>query len=555
MGGFAGMEASTSGAAAAANPLAAKAVGRLQATTGRLVAGMNRSAAARQGLGQRTADIVKGAMLANASGAGRSRGRKGGHGARPDSPAPGSDGGGGGASPSGPKGKGGRKAKPTYFQLLQREMERRGPRRELTREEKYWQAGVFCSGLFDLGASAFFAYQGFYLHEDDRVMDPIAWRLGFGAIVVFNIFKNLQIAMTLTEWFAIWLGCMVILCLGHFYGAVRMFLWLYAQVFPCFRGYEDDAEGFQMCYRGQILIGHTAATLFLAGSCFFLWLWRNHTIASLKRRGLYEQSLDLDQLLNSVDEKMVKYHKKSHRSRKYKRQEKEEAEDLPLMQSGMQALAIASTDAPDDLALVTGPGGVTASTAIREERAQRRLEILELQQTHHPGDKSSLAKIVSFPRRQSVFTLPAPKPAPELDAVPEGVRMGRRKSQLEILQEKLGSLPKAKGLPIEALVGTTAGEGGEGPSAGDGPPEGVRMGRRKSQLDMLREKMEAMPAGGTAAEKGKEKAGPEGGAEDAPKKAPRPERRMSQLEILRGKLGTDGKPPEPSEPDGKPDLR
>ena len=118
MGGFAGMEASTSGAAAAANPLAAKAVGRLQATTGRLVAGMNRSAAARQGLGQRTADIVKGAMLANASGAGRSRGRKGGHGARPDSPAPGSDGGGGGASPSGPKGKGGRKAKPTYFRTF-----------------------------------------------------------------------------------------------------------------------------------------------------------------------------------------------------------------------------------------------------------------------------------------------------------------------------------------------------------------------------------------------------------------------------------------------------
>ena len=139
-----------------------------------------------------------------------------------------------------------------------------------------------------------FSQFGGNLHEDDRVMDPIAWRLGFGAIVVFNIFKNLQIAMTLTEWFAIWLGCMVILCLGHFYGAVRMFLWLYAQVFPCFRGYEDDAEGFQMCYRGQILIGHTAATLFLAGSCFFLWLWRNHTIASLKRRGLYEQSLDLD---------------------------------------------------------------------------------------------------------------------------------------------------------------------------------------------------------------------------------------------------------------------
>ena len=180
---------------------------------------------------------------------------------------------------------------------------------------------------------------------------------------------------------------------------------------------------------------------------------------------------------------------------------------------------------------------------------------MELQQTHHPGDKSSLAKIVSFPRRQSVFTLPAPKPAPELDAVPEGVRMGRRKSQLEILQEKLGTLPKAKGLPIEALVGTTAGEGGEGPSAGDGPPEGVRMGRRKSQLELLREKMEAMPAGGPAGEKGKEKAGPEGGAEDAPKKAPRPERRMSQLEILRGKLGTDEKPPEPSEPDGKPDLR
>ena len=95
------MEASTS--AAAANPLAAKAVGRLRATTGKLVAGMDRSAAARQGLGLRTANIVKGAMLANASGGGRSRGRKGG---RPDSPAPGSDGGGGGASPSGPKGKG-----------------------------------------------------------------------------------------------------------------------------------------------------------------------------------------------------------------------------------------------------------------------------------------------------------------------------------------------------------------------------------------------------------------------------------------------------------------
>ena len=178
---------------------------------------------------------------------------------------------------------------------------------QLERSDGFWQIGETISTMMDLGMMAAFAYQGFVMHEDDTVIDPLAWRLSFGACVVFLGFKLMQIYMGLLQWFHIWVGLVLALDIGHIYGAVRSFLWLYNQVFPCFQGI--SSEEFHMCYRGQILVGHTMAMLYLTGSVFFLWAWRDHKIDSLKKRGLYTAQLNIDELLSNVDEKVDKYHR------------------------------------------------------------------------------------------------------------------------------------------------------------------------------------------------------------------------------------------------------
>ena len=205
---------------------------------------------------------------------------------------------------------------------------------QLERSDGYWQVGENVSAMMDVGAMVAFAYQGFVLHEDDTVIDPLAWRLGFGAIVVFLAFKLMQVYMGLLQWFHIWVGLMLALDVGHVYGAVRSFLWLYNQVFPCFQGI--GGSEFNMCYRGQILVGHTMAMLYLTGSVFFLWAWRDHKIDSLKKRGLYTAQLNMDELLSNVDEKVDKYH------RVYDVAPDHEGDEAPLM--------------PD--ALLLGSGGV-----------------------------------------------------------------------------------------------------------------------------------------------------------------------------------------------------
>ena len=42
-------------------------------------------------------------------------------------------------------------------------------------------------------AAFFFGYQGFYMHEDNTELDPIAFRLAFGVIVVLIGMKQAQL--------------------------------------------------------------------------------------------------------------------------------------------------------------------------------------------------------------------------------------------------------------------------------------------------------------------------------------------------------------------------
>ena len=85
-------------------------------------------------------------------------------------------------------------------------------------------------------AAVYFGYQGFYMHEDNTELDPIAFRLAFGVIVVLIGMKNAQIFTGNVNYLAVWQILTCLMVIGHFYGSMRNFLWLYDQEFPCFLG-------------------------------------------------------------------------------------------------------------------------------------------------------------------------------------------------------------------------------------------------------------------------------------------------------------------------------
>ena len=74
------------------------------------------------------------------------------------------------------------------------------------------------------------------MHEDNTELDPIAFRLAFGVIVVLIGMKNAQIFTGNVNYLAVWQILTCLMVIGHFYGSVRNFLWLYDQEFPCFLG-------------------------------------------------------------------------------------------------------------------------------------------------------------------------------------------------------------------------------------------------------------------------------------------------------------------------------
>ena len=176
----------------------------------------------------------------------------------------------------------------------------------LKKRERKWKMLIFMSFLVDCGAAVYFGYQGFVMHEDNTELDPIAFRLAFGILVVLILFKNIQILAGNVNYFFVWMILAGLMIVGHFYGSVRNFLWLYNQEFPCFLGSQEGEEhGF--CFRGEFFIGTVTAVVYLICSSYFLYAWKRHRVDYMYRFGLSKEKPSLDELLEQVDEKMQKY--------------------------------------------------------------------------------------------------------------------------------------------------------------------------------------------------------------------------------------------------------
>ena len=85
-------------------------------------------------------------------------------------------------------------------------------------------------------AMVYFSYMGFYMHEDSVDLDPMAFRLAFGVLAILLGLKQLQLLTGNMEYVAVWVMLASFMIIGHFYGSVRNYLWLYGQEFPCFLG-------------------------------------------------------------------------------------------------------------------------------------------------------------------------------------------------------------------------------------------------------------------------------------------------------------------------------
>ena len=196
-------------------------------------------------------------------------------------------------------------------------------------------------------AAVYFGYQGFSMHEDNTELDPIAFRLAFGVIVVLILMKNAQIFTGNVNYLAVWQILTCLMVIGHFYGSVRNFLWLYDQEFPYFLGrwsepplpqsprredarsrispsisvslpligrriwracagdQADEEHGF--CFRGEFFMGTVSAVVYLICSSYFLYTWKRHRVEYALKFGVYKEKPSLDELMEQVDEKMQKY--------------------------------------------------------------------------------------------------------------------------------------------------------------------------------------------------------------------------------------------------------
>lgn len=165
------------------------------------------------------------------------------------------------------------------------------------------------------------------MYEDDKELDPIAWRLAFGVVAILVIFKIAQTVTGNLNYFTVWFILVFFMITGHVYGAVRNFIWVYGQEFPCFLGkmfvhcgrlfnlltfslrYEgdqgDEQHGF--CYRGEILIGTTTAIVYLIGSTYFIWLWKAHKTEYMYRTGYWKEEQSIDEIIERIDDQLDKY--------------------------------------------------------------------------------------------------------------------------------------------------------------------------------------------------------------------------------------------------------
>mmetsp|Transcript_11365 Transcript_11365/g.13468 ORF Transcript_11365/g.13468 Transcript_11365/m.13468 type:complete len:488 (-) Transcript_11365:720-2183(-) len=178
------------------------------------------------------------------------------------------------------------------------------PKRPLTKLEKRWRNLTLLAAAFDLPCCFYFINLGFVTHADDISMDPLAWQISFGLLVLLTILKNFQIFRAMVDWFAIWMLFVVPLLVGSFYGAVRYFLWIYEGDFPCFRGAAEMGYKYNMCYEGRLLVAFTTATLYLNYSAFFLWRWLTFTRDMMRKRGELVEELSIGKLLYTVEKQL-----------------------------------------------------------------------------------------------------------------------------------------------------------------------------------------------------------------------------------------------------------
>jgi len=173
-----------------------------------------------------------------------------------------------------------------------------------TKDEVRWDYITKFLFFLDLPILAYFFYQAFLLHADDRKMDPLGWRLAFGGVMVFIVFQIIIIKLDAMKWFSLWMTFTAFLTLGHFYGACRYFFWIYNLPFPCFRGQEAEGELFNMCYEGKLLVGTSTAAAYLVFQAFVLWRWCAWRRETILKEGKPIDDMSMDELLAQVDDKI-----------------------------------------------------------------------------------------------------------------------------------------------------------------------------------------------------------------------------------------------------------
>mmetsp|Transcript_39355 Transcript_39355/g.66086 ORF Transcript_39355/g.66086 Transcript_39355/m.66086 type:complete len:515 (-) Transcript_39355:192-1736(-) len=194
------------------------------------------------------------------------------------------------------------------MQDLQEKADRSVRRRPMSKWEKRWIYTTRLNILVDIVASAYFFYLGWMLNANDLEMDPIAWQMSFGAVIIFTFMKDAQMLLKTVAWLQVWLLFVVPLTLGHLYGASRYFFWILQDDWPCFTGQGNYSSGgsrdeteFGMCYMGRLLVSFTSGALFLTTSSFILWRNNVFYCGLLKERGELEDDVDIDELLRSVE--------------------------------------------------------------------------------------------------------------------------------------------------------------------------------------------------------------------------------------------------------------
>jgi len=198
-----------------------------------------------------------------------------------------------------------RAAQREQMEDMRQKAERSLLRRPRSKAERRWDTFMRLWFLVDLAACAFFGFMGFHLYAEDLKMDPLAWRLSFGLVIVVTLFKNLQVFAGLIGWLSIWLSVTLPVVVGHSYGAAVYFFKIWGGDWPCFRGEQSNYEyQFGVCKFGTLLGAFTAGACFMTINCLLLWRWVTFTRASRLEHGDIEDEISLEDMLKSVDQRM-----------------------------------------------------------------------------------------------------------------------------------------------------------------------------------------------------------------------------------------------------------